>query len=79
MDQIDEERIKFANDELIGKGNLNVIDEIFAVNYIAHAGGKDYKGHEFIKRWTRQLRSAIPDIRVVIISRQEILLHGSAH
>ncbi|MCP4112581.1 MAG: ester cyclase [Desulfobacteraceae bacterium] len=65
MDNSKEERIKFGNDELIENGNLGVIDEIFATDYIAHAGDKNYKGHEFIKRWTRQLRLAIPDIRVV--------------
>jgi len=64
MDNNKEERIKFGNDELIGNGNLGVIDEIFATDYVVHAGGKNYKGHEFIKRWVRQLRLAIPDIQV---------------
>ncbi len=67
MDRSNEERIKFGNEELIGKGDLDVIDEIFAADYIVHAGGKDYKGHGFIKRWARQLRSAIPDIQVVSV------------
>ncbi len=65
MGKSNEEQIKFGNDELIGKGNLGVVDEIFSTDYVVHAGGKDYKGHEFIKRWTRQLRSAIPDIKIV--------------
>jgi predicted ester cyclase len=60
-----EERIKFANEKLLGQGNIDVVDEIFAHNYIVHARGKEYKGHEFIKRFARQLRSAIPDIRVL--------------
>jgi predicted ester cyclase len=59
-----EERIKFGNEELIGNGNLGVIDEIFATDYAVHAGDKNYKGHGFIKRWARQLRLAIPDIQV---------------
>lgn len=62
-----EERIKFANDELIGQGNIDVVDEIFSTNYIAHAEGKDYKGHEFIKRFARQLCSAIQDIRILFL------------
>ncbi len=65
MDNSKEERIKFGNDELIGNGNLGVIDEIFATDYIVHAGDKNYKGHEFIKRWAKQLRLAIPDLQVV--------------
>ncbi len=65
MNNSKEDRIKLGNDELIGNGNLGVIDEIFATDYVVHAGGKNYKGHEFIKRWARQLRLAIPDIQVV--------------
>ncbi len=65
MDKSMEKRIEFGNDELIGNGNTGVIDEIFATDYVAHARGKNYKGHEFIKRWAKQLRLAIPDIRVV--------------
>lgn len=65
MEKSNEERIKFGNDELIGKGDLDVVDKIFSADYVVHAGGKDYKGHEFIKRWASQLRSAFPDIRVV--------------
>ncbi len=60
-----EEHIAFGNVELIEKGNLDVIDEIFATDYVAHSGDKEYKGHAFIKRWTKQLRSAIPDVKVV--------------
>ncbi len=65
MSKTKEELIKFGNSELIEKGNSDVISELFESNYIVHAGGKDYKGHEFIKRWAKQLRSAIPDIQVI--------------
>jgi len=68
MNQNMEERIKFANEELFGKGNLDVVDEIFSDNYVVHAGNKDYEGHEIIKRFIGQLRSAIPDIRVEEVS-----------
>ena len=56
-----------ANDELITKGNLDVIDKVFASEYIVHAGGKNYTGHAFIIKWAKQLRSAIPDIQVAKI------------
>lgn len=65
MTKSKEERIKYANGELVGKGNLGIVDEIFATDYVAHAGGKEYSGHSFIKRFASQLRSAIPDIRIV--------------
>ena len=60
-----EERIRFANEEIIGRGNLGVVEEIFAIDYVAHAGGKEFKGHKFVKGFIGQLRSAIPGIRVV--------------
>lgn len=60
-----EEIIKYANDVLITKGNLDIIDVIFTTDYIVHSGGKDYKGHKFIEQFINQIRSAIPDIEVV--------------
>ncbi len=65
MAQSNEERVRFANDEIVGKGNLGVVDDVFATDYVVHAGGKDYKGTEFVRRFIGQLRSAIPDLRVV--------------
>ncbi len=62
-----EEVIKYGNSELFEKGNLNVVDEVFSTNYVVHSGGKDYKGHNFIKRIMGQLRSAILDIRVAAV------------
>ncbi len=58
------ELIKVGNEALISKGNLDVIAQLFDNDYVVHSGGKDYKGHEFIKRWAKLLRSAIPDIQV---------------
>ena len=62
-----EDRLIIANDELIEKGNLAAIEELFLTDYIVHSGGKNYKGHKFIRRWIKQLRTAIPDINVVKI------------
>ena len=60
-----EERIRFANEEILGQGNLDVVDKVFATDYVVHAGGKDHKDHEFVRRFVKLLRSAIPDLRVV--------------
>ena len=65
MNKNKEEKIRHAVEELIGKGNLGIVDETFATDYVAHAGEKEYSGHSFVKRFTNQLRTAIPDIRVV--------------
>jgi len=67
MNKNKEEIIKLGNDELIAKGNFNKIDEIFASDYVVHAGNKNHTGHEFIKKWAQQLRSAIPNIQIVKI------------
>jgi|GEM_PF-2408602 len=35
-----EERIRVANVEVLGKGNLAAADQIFAADYVPHAGGR---------------------------------------
>ncbi|MEW6238096.1 MAG: ester cyclase [Candidatus Omnitrophota bacterium] len=62
-----EEQIKSGIDQLIERGNLDVVKTIFSTDYIAHAGDKDYKGHAFIKKFTKQIRSAIPDIKIISV------------
>lgn len=51
-------------DQLIGQGNLNIVDISFSTDYIAHAGEKTYHGHKFIKQFTNQVRTSIPDIKI---------------
>ncbi len=68
MANSNEERVRFANDEILAKGNLGVVDKIFATDYVVHAGGKDYEGHAFVRRFAGLLRSAIPDLRVVEVA-----------
>ncbi len=68
MAQSNEERVRFANDEILAKGNLDVVDEIFATDYVVHAGGKDHRGLAFVRRFAGLLRSAIPDLRVVEVA-----------
>jgi len=58
------ELIKIGNEELFSKGNIDFITQLFDVDYVVHSGDKDYKGHGFIKRWVKQLRSAIVNIQV---------------
>lgn len=65
MNKSKEEQIRYAFDELIGKGNSGIIEATFATDYVAHTGEKEHSGHSFIKRFSDQLRTAIPNIRVV--------------
>lgn len=68
MPKIDE--LKLIAEELIAKGNLNMIDKAFSENYTAYVGQKKYTGHAFLKQFNTQLRKAIPDIK---ISKVEVL------
>ena len=45
MAKSNEERVRFANDEILGKGNLDVVDEIFATDYVVHAGSPPWRLH----------------------------------
>ncbi len=58
------ELINFANKELFEKGNLEIIDDVFTKNYVAHTANKNYEGHDFIKKWFKQLRKAFLNICV---------------
>ncbi len=66
MDRL--EQIKNISDQLIGEGNLNIVESAFSADYIAHAGEKTHIGQKFIKQFTQQLRTAIPDIKIVKIA-----------
>ncbi len=68
MAKSNEERVRFANDEVLGKGNFDAVDPIFATDYVLHAGGKDHKGPEYVRRFAKLLRSANPDLRVVEVA-----------
>jgi steroid delta-isomerase-like uncharacterized protein len=60
-------RIQAANEELLNKGNLAVITDVFAPVYIAHAtGGDQTGGPEVIEGFVQALRSAFPDLRVEV-------------
>ncbi|MCK5149151.1 ester cyclase [bacterium] len=58
------ELIDFANKELFEKENLDIIPDVFTTDYVTHTANKEYKGHDFIKRWVKQLRKAMPNICV---------------
>ncbi len=63
-----EKHIQLANDKLLTNGNLDVVDQFFSIDYVAHAGDKRYKGHAFIRRFVKQLRAVIPNLRVVDVA-----------
>ena len=50
--------------QLFEEKKLDAIPDIFTKDYLAHAEDKEYSGHAFIKRYFKQLQTAIPDISV---------------
>ncbi len=63
-----DEVIRFANEELLAKGNLDVVEEVFDAEYVVHASGKEHRGHAFVRRFVKQLRVSIANLRVVAVT-----------
>ncbi|MDE0563194.1 ester cyclase [Exiguobacterium sp. B2(2022)] len=59
-----EEQIRFAAYQVIELGKMQVVPEVFATEYVAHAGERTYQGHAFIRRFSKQMKTAIPDVKV---------------
>lgn len=50
-------------DEVLTRGNLRRVDELFAPNYVLHDPGapQEVHGHEGLKRYVASYRAAYPD------------------
>ena len=54
-------------EEVVSKGNLAVVDELVATNYVGHSTvAPEVKGPEGLKQRITQLRTAFPDIKFTI-------------
>jgi steroid delta-isomerase-like uncharacterized protein len=49
-------------DEIINKGQLEVVDELFAEDYVDHGPLGDMQGREAFKQMVAQWRAAVPDV-----------------
>jgi steroid delta-isomerase-like uncharacterized protein len=56
------------SEELWGRGNLRVADEIIAADYVRHDAGDPFsaRGPDDVKRIVGMLRSMLPDLRIEI-------------
>lgn len=61
------DQVKIIADQLIGQGNLKIVDTVFSIDYVAHSGEKTHHGHQFVKQFAKQIRKAIPDIKILKI------------
>ncbi|WDH75254.1 ester cyclase [Exiguobacterium marinum] len=59
-----EEQIRFAAYQVMELGKMEVVPEVFATEYVAHAGERTYTGHAFIRRFSKQMKTALPDVKV---------------
>ena len=59
--------VKNTVDQLLSQGNFDIVDSVFSVNYVAHSGDKCYNGHKFIKQFAKQVRTALPNIKILNI------------
>ena len=69
--------LKYTAHQLIDNGDFQVLELAFSKNYLAHASGKKYKGHTYIKRYIKELRKAFPNLKVLnieIISQADNIL-----
>ena len=53
-------------EEAINKGNLAVIDDIMAPNYVYHFPGMEIRGPEGFRQFATMMRNAFPDLNVSI-------------
>ena len=70
-------QIEYISEQLFERGNLDIIDSFFDIEYRAHNGDKIHKGQNFIKKYIKQLRIAIPDItihKIEILSNTENII-----
>ena len=63
------------SEELWGRGNLAVADEIIAPDYVRHDPGDPFpaRGPEDVKRLVAMLRTMLPDLRIEV---EEIVAEG---
>jgi predicted ester cyclase len=58
-------QINTALEQLFELGNTDIVERVFSENYIAHHGDKTNSGQDFIKKFTKQLRKALPDLKII--------------
>jgi steroid delta-isomerase-like uncharacterized protein len=48
------------------QGNLNLVDELYAADYVLHDANGDVRGHEGFKHYVTMYRTAFPDLSFTI-------------
>ncbi len=62
--------LRRITDEVFSQGNLDVVDELFAPNYVLHdpgVPGGELRGVEsFKQQWVSMFRTAFPDLQLTV-------------
>ena len=69
MDKVEENKaiVRRAFEEVWNQGKLDVIDEIFAIDYVGHMpGSPDLHGPKGFKQFVTMNRTAFPDIQFTV-------------
>ena len=60
------ELFRRSTEEVFNQGNLDVADELWNENHIAHVPPDEIKGPEGMKQFASQFRNSFPDIKMTI-------------
>ena len=60
------EIVRRVIDEIVNKGELSLVDEVLAGDYVYHFPTHDIKGPEGFKEFVTSMRRAFPDLHVTI-------------
>jgi steroid delta-isomerase-like uncharacterized protein len=60
-------------EEIVSKGRLDLIDEIFAPDFVAHEADQDIRGPEGVRQFILMLRAAFPDLHITV---EDVLAEG---
>ena len=58
--------VRRLNDEVWNRGNLAVVDELIAPDYVFHGPETEIKGPEGLKQYIAAMRTAFPDLHMTI-------------
>jgi len=66
MSEQDKALVRRLFDEVVNKGNLDVIQELVASEHLAHHGDEEHQGIEGFRRGVADMRSWFPDLHCAI-------------
>jgi steroid delta-isomerase-like uncharacterized protein len=60
-------------EEVVSKGNMDLINEIFAPDFVAHEADQDIRGPKGVRQFISMLRTAFPDLHIIV---EDMLAEG---